>query len=623
MSLIEDYAMIGDLQTAALVDRTGSIDWMCLPRFDSPACFAALVGEADNGHWRVAPSAGGTCTSRRYLPETLVLETTWRTPDGEVRVLDLMPPRGTQPDVVRIVEGVSGAVPVRSELRLRFGHGRIRPWVEHEDAGTSAVAGPDRVRLSSPVPMHGQDWATVGEVTVRPGERVPFVLTWSPSNEPEPEPVDAEQAMTDTVDFWHEWSERCTLPGPVRKDAHRSLITLKALTYAPTGGLVAAATTSLPESIGGERNWDYRFCWLRDAGMTLQALLAAGYTEEAVAWREWLLRAVAGDPSTLQIMYGIDGRRWLPEGELPWLSGYEGSKPVRTGNAASEQIQLDVYGETLDALALTRNAALSSSDDAWSLQSALMEHLEGAWQDKDNGLWEMRGPTQHFVHSKVMAWVAADRMSRAAERFDLPGPRGRWADLRDTIHAQVCDKGFDPSRNTFTQAYGSKDLDAALLLLPRVGFLPPDDPRVVGTVEAVQSHLGRGDGFVLRYDTHDGDDGLTGQEGVFVACSFWLVDALVGIGRHEQARTLYDRLLDLRNDVGLLSEEWDPTAGRHLGNTPQAFSHFALVASAVTVHESVLRRSDTPPPSDNSNTPPPSDNSNTPPPSDSSHTPPP
>ncbi len=596
MSLIEDYAMIGDLQTAALIDRTGSVDWMCLPRFDSPACFAALVGEQDNGHWRVAPVSGGTCTSRRYLPDTLVLESTWRTPEGEVQVLDLMPPRGKQPDVVRIVVGVSGAVTVRSELRLRFGNGRIKPWVEHGDQDTDAVAGPDRVHLATPVPMHGQDWATVGETTVHAGDRVPFVLTWSPSNYPTPDAVDAEKALADTVTFWQAWSARGTLTGPVREDAQRSLITLKALTYGPTGGIVAAPTTSLPESIGGVRNWDYRFCWLRDAGMTLQALLAGGYADEAVAWREWLLRAVAGDPSTLQIMYGIDGRRWLPEGELPWLSGYEGSTPVRTGNGASEQLQIDVYGETLDALALTRNAELSSSDDAWALQSALMEHLEGAWQDKDNGLWEMRGPTQDFVHSKVMAWVAADRMARAAQRFDLPGPRGRWADLRDTIHAQVCENGYDADRNTFTQAYGSKDLDAALLLLGRVGFLQPDDPRLVGTIEAVQADLGRGDGFVLRYDTHDGDDGLAGHEGVFVACSFWLVDALVGIGRHQEARRLYDRLLGLRNDVGLLSEEWDPVAQRHLGNTPQAFSHFTLVGSAVTVHEGVLRRSDQPPP---------------------------
>ena len=593
MARIEDYALVGDRHSAALVSRAGSIDWLCLPRFDSPACFAALLDTERAGHWLVAPAGADSCTSRRYLPETLVLETTWQLDDGEVRVLDLMAPRGTGAHVVRIVEGVRGAVRMRSELRLRFDDGHVVPWVRHAGFSMSAVAGPDSAYLVAGVPLRGQDWATVSDFTVRPGDRVPFVLTWAPSHLPQPEAVDPEAALADTNAYWQRWSRRSRVHGPYREPVQRSLITLKALTYAPTGGIVAAPTTSLPEQIGGSRNWDYRFCWLRDATLTLQSLLAAGYTKEASAWREWLLRAVAGDPADLQIMYGIDGRRRLPETELDWLTGYEGSKPVRTGNAAAGQLQLDVWGEVLDGLSLTRKASLAGPDDSWDLQVALLEHLEGAWQQPDNGLWEMRGPRQHFTHSKVMAWVAADRMVDGVRSSGLPGPVDRWAALREEIHAEVLNRGFDASRNTFVQAYGGTALDASLLLIPKVGFLPGDDPRVTGTIAAVENELTE-DGFVLRYRTDVSDDGLPAGEGVFLACSFWLVDALVGAGRDEAATALFERLLGLRNDVGLLSEEWDPKTGRHLGNTPQAFSHFPLVMSALTLQGGHVHRSNHP-----------------------------
>jgi len=588
---IEDYALLGDLHSAALVSRTGSIDWMCLPRFDSPACFAALLDTERAGHWSLAPAGGQSCTSRRYLPDTLVLETTWQPDGGEVRLLDFMPPRGVAADVVRIVEGVRGAVQMRSVLRLRFDDGQVVPWVQHAGRSMSAVAGPDSAYLNAGVPVQGQNWATVSDFTVRPGDRVPFVLTWAPSHRPQPAVVDPEAALADTTAFWQQWSGRSRVHGRHREPVQRSLITLKALTYAPTGGIVAAPTTSLPEQVGGPRNWDYRFCWLRDATLTLQSLLAAGYAQEAAAWREWLLRAVAGDPAELQIMYGIDGRRRLPETELDWLVGYENSKPVRTGNAAADQLQLDVYGEVLDGLSLTRKASLTGPDDSWNLQVALMEHLEGAWREPDNGLWEMRGPRQHFTYSKVMAWVAADRMVDGVRSSGLSGPADRWVALRETIHAEVLARGFDAERNTFVQAYGGSALDASLLLLPKVGFLPGDDPRVLGTVEAVQREL-TDDGFVLRYRTDVSDDGLPAGEGVFLACSFWLVDALVGAGRSAEATALFERLLALRNDVGLLSEEWDPTAGRQLGNTPQAFSHFALVMSALTLQGDRVHRSD-------------------------------
>jgi GH15 family glucan-1,4-alpha-glucosidase len=584
MARIEDYALLGDLQTAALVSTAGSIDWLCLPKFDSPACFAALLDTPDAGHWIVAPAAGGVCTRRRYVKDTLVLQTEWVSGDGTVRVIDFMPPRGHAPDVVRIVEGVLGSVVMRSELRLRFDYGLVVPWVRHHDDMVEAIAGPDRVRLRTPAPTRGEEMSTVSDFTVRAGDRVPFVLTWNPSHESPPKPVDAEHALRDTLRFWTDWAHRGNpVHGPYRDAIKRSLLTLKALTYHPTGGIVAAATTSLPELIGGTRNWDYRYCWLRDSTYTLQALISAGYLAEAKAWREWLLRAVAGDPAELQIMYALDGTRRIPEAELPWLSGYENSRPVRTGNAASDQLQLDVWGEILDSLALARNAGISTHDDAWDMQVALMNHLEGTWDQPDNGLWEMRGPRRHFTHSKVLAWVAADRMATAVRAHHLYGPADRWEALGDTIHADVLAHGYNPDRNTFTQSYDAPGLDAALLMIPRVGFLPPDDFRVLGTIAAIQNELTEG-GFVKRYETSTSDDGLPGGEGLFLACSFWLVDALHLAGQQTEATQLFERLLALRNDVGLLSEEWDPHTGRQLGNTPQAFSHFPLVTSALQLH---------------------------------------
>ena len=585
MARIEDYALLGDLQTAALVSTAGSIDWLCLPRFDSPACFAALLDTPDAGHWSVAPVAGGTCTSRRYVDDTVVLETEWVTHDGTVRVIDFMPPRGHAPDVVRIVEGVRGAVAMRSELTLRFEYGRVVPWVRHHGDQIEAIAGPNRVRLRTPASTEGHEMSTVSEFTVRAGDRVPFVLTWNPSHEPRPKVVDAERALADTLTFWTDWANQGNpVHGPYRDAIKRSLLTLKALTYEPTGGIVAAATTSLPEQIGGGRNWDYRYCWLRDSTYTLQALIAAGYLAEAKAWREWLLRAVAGEPADLKIMYALDGTRFIPESELPWLAGYENSRPVRTGNAASDQLQLDVWGETLDGLALARNAGIARRDDAWDLQVALMNHLEGAWDQPDNGLWEMRGERRHFTHSKVLAWVGANRMAAAVRTHpELHGPADRWEALADTIHADVLELGYDADRNTFTQSYGAPGLDAALLMIPRVGFLPPKDPRVQGTITAIQNELTEG-GLIKRYNTSESDDGLTGGEGLFLACSFWLVDALHLAGHRAEATTLFERLLTLRNDVGLLSEEWDPGTGRQLGNTPQAFSHFPLVTSALQLH---------------------------------------
>ena len=585
MARIEDYALLGDLQTAALVSTAGSVDWLCFPRFDSPACFAALVDGPDAGHWTLAPAGGSACTRRRYVDDTLVLETEWDTDEGSVRVTDFMPPRGQAPDIVRIVEGLSGSVPIHGELRLRFDYGRVRPWVRHEHGQTVAIAGPDAVYLRTPAPTRGFEWSTVSDFTVHTGDRVPFVLTWSPSHLRPPKPVDPERALQDTLTYWDEWYRRGhSVEGPYRDAVRRSLLTLKALTYQPTGGIVAAATTSLPEQLGGPRNWDYRYCWLRDSTYALQALLAGGYLDEAKAWREWLLRAVAGDPADLQIMYALDGTRRLPEIELPWLSGYEGSTPVRVGNAASDQLQLDVWGETLDGLALAREAGMAAQDDAWDLQVALMEHLEGSWDQPDNGLWEVRGPRRHFTHSKVMCWVAADRMATAVRRHrSLHGPADRWEELRDTIHAEVLERGFDDDRQTFVQSYGSTALDASVLTIPRVGFLPGDDPRVVGTIEAITRELTE-DGLVKRYQNDASDDGLPGGEGLFIACSFWLVDALHLAGRQREAVELFERLLDLRNDVGLLSEEWDPVTGRQLGNTPQAFSHFPLVTSALQLH---------------------------------------
>jgi len=578
---IEDYALLGDLQTGALVGRDGSIDWLCFPRFDSPACFAGLLGSDENGHWRLAPAAGGRAARRRYRGDTLVLETEWDTPEGTVRVVDCMPPRGEAPDVVRVVEGLSGRVPMRGELRLRFDYGHVVPWVRRRGDQIAGIAGPDSVYLRCPVPLVGRDFTSYAEFTVGAAERVPFVLTWAPSYASRPRPVDGLAAVDDTEEFWADWMARCDYDGRWQGAVRRSLVTLKALTYAPTGGIVAAATTSLPEQPGGPRNWDYRYCWLRDATLTLQALLGAGFVAEAGRWRDWLLRAVAGDPGDLQIMYGLDGTRRLPEYTLDWLPGYEHSTPVRVGNAAVDQLQLDVWGEVLDGLYLAREAGMRFSEDGWALQRALLDYLEGNWRQPDNGLWEMRGPRQDFVHSKVMAWVAFDRMISTAERFRQEGPVERWRAVRQEVFDDVCSKGYDAQRNTFVQAYGSRQLDAALLLLPQVRFLPWHDPRIAGTVDAVQRELSE-DGFLLRYRPGAGssDDGLPGGEGAFLACTFWLADALHGIGRRREAVEMFERLLGLANDVGLLSEEYDPVTGRQLGNTPQAFSHLALVNAA-------------------------------------------
>ncbi|MEW1822334.1 glycoside hydrolase family 15 protein [Arthrobacter sp. NPDC080031] len=585
--------MIGDLHTAALVSTAGSIDWLCLPRFDSPACFAALLDSPQAGRWLLAPESGGICTRRQYRDGTLILETEWETKEGHVRVIDFMPPRDAVADIVRVVEGIRGTVKMRGELILRFDYGHVVPWVRRDRHGLRAVAGPDSVYLKTPAPLVGKDFTTVSEFTVNAGDHIPFVLTWAPSHERRPRTVEADIALEDTAAFWTDWSRRCSVRGPYRKAVQRSLITLKALTYAPTGGIVAAATTSLPEQIGGPRNWDYRYCWLRDATLTLQAFLAAGYTEEASAWRDWLLRAVAGDPADLQIMYSLHGHRRLPETELTWLAGYQGSKPVRIGNAAAEQLQLDVWGEVLDCLSLTRASLMTVGDESWAIQTALMRHLESTWDKPDNGLWEVRGPRRHFVHSKVMAWVAADRMVRGIRESGMPGPLDRWEALRDTIHDEVMTHGYDAERNTFVQSYGSKELDASLLLIPKVGFLPHDDPRVIGTIDAIQRELTE-DGFVLRYRPQDSDDGLPGTEGVFLACSFWMVDALLGAGRRSEATALFERILGLRNDVGLLSEEWDAHAGRQLGNMPQAFSHFGLVLSALQLHHGKAHHSNVP-----------------------------
>ncbi|WNE95828.1 glycoside hydrolase family 15 protein [Streptomyces luomodiensis] len=584
---IDDYALIGDHQTAALISRHGSIDWLCLPRFDSPACFAALVGDHDNGHWRLAPKGAGDCTRRRYLDDSLVLESVWETGTGTVKVIDFMPQRDRAPDVVRIVEGVSGSVEMLGVLRLRFDYGRVIPWMRRTDGHRIAVAGPDSVWLRSEpeVRTYGKDFSTRSEFTVSAGDRVAFVLTWHPSHEPRPQLVDPYDSLRSSLADWRDWAARCRYQGPYRDAVMRSLITLKALTYAPSGGIVAAPTTSLPEELGGVRNWDYRYCWLRDSTLTLNALLRAGYQEEAAAWRDWLLRAIAGDPAELQIMYGLGGERRIHEHELPWLEGYDRSAPVRVGNGAVDQRQLDVYGEVLDTFHVARAAGLPAEPHAWKIQTALMDFLESAWRDPDEGLWEVRGPRRHFVHSKVMAWVAADRAVRALEAHpELSGDADRWRAMRDAVHQEVCEKGYDPARSTFTQSYGSAELDAATLLIPRVGFLPATDPRVTGTIDAIRRELSE-DGLIRRYTTDGGVDGLPGSEGAFLACSFWLADALQLAGRHKDARTLFERLLTFRNDVGLLAEEYDPAAGRQLGNFPQAFSHIGLVGTALTLAE--------------------------------------
>jgi GH15 family glucan-1,4-alpha-glucosidase len=633
--MIEDYALIGDMQSAALISRDGSVDWLCVPRFDSPACFAALLGDDRHGHWSLAPAAvadavdsvddsSGPKTSpaprpgkpqsgplqsgqpeparpgqpqtvcegievtRRYRGDTLILETEWHTPTGDIRVTDFMPPRdGKPPVLVRIVEGLSGSVDVSCVFRVRFGYGQVTPWVRRADSCLLAVAGPDSLWLDTPVELTGRSFAHEATFTVPAGERVPFVLAWVPSHESAPDRCDALQAAEVTQRYWDEWVSRCTYHGTYRDAVVRSLITLKALTFQPTGGIVAAPTTSLPEDLGGVRNWDYRYCWLRDATITLEALLRTGYTGEAFAWRAWLARAVAGDPGDVQIMYGVAGERRLDEWEADWLPGYESSAPVRIGNAAVNQRQLDVYGEVIDALSLGRATGIAVDRHSWSLQRALLLFLEKHWDEPDEGIWEVRGPRQHFVYSKVMAWVAFDRAVTAVKN-GMSGPAGRWQAIRDQIHREVCEKGYDAERGAFMQYYGSSQLDAAVLLIPEVGFLPPDDPRVVSTVRAVQRELMSG-GLVRRYQLtaadpgQPGPDGLPGSEGAFLACSFWLANALQMIGQDDEATELFERLLSLRNDLGLLSEEYDPRYGRQVGNTPQAFSHVPLIQAALNL----------------------------------------
>ncbi|MFD4238524.1 glycoside hydrolase family 15 protein [Streptomyces sp. NPDC058542] len=586
---IEDYALIGDMQTAALVCRDGTADWLCLPRFDSHAVFAGLLGTEEHGFWRLGPArAEGTepafADRRRYRGDSLVLESEWDTPRGTVRVTDFMPPRDGAPQLIRIVEGVSGRVPMRSELRMRFSYGRVTPWVHKVDNRTVAVAGPDSVWLDTEADTYGKNLTTYSDFTVGPGDRMAFTISWQPSHHGPPALPDPEGSLEATELFWREWVDQCTYHGPYREAVVRSLITLKALTYAPTGGIVAAPTTSLPEEIGGVRNWDYRYTWLRDAAITLSSLLRTGYREEARAWREWLLRAVAGDPENLQIMYGIAGERELGEAELDWLPGYENSGPVRVGNGAANQLQLDVYGEVTEALHLAHMTGLTRNDYAMGLQLKLIEYLEKHWEEPDEGIWEVRGPRRHFVHSKVMAWVAVDRTIKLVESGDVEGPLERWYQLRDDIHRDVCERGYDKERNTFTQSYGSKELDASLLLIPQMGFLPPDDKRVIGTIEAIQRELSTEDGFILRYPTEGenaGVDGLAGDEGAFLACSFWMADDLAMIGRVDEARQLFEKLLSLRNDLGLLAEEWDSNLQRQVGNFPQAFSHVPLIDTAL------------------------------------------
>jgi GH15 family glucan-1,4-alpha-glucosidase len=643
--MIEDYALIGDMRSAALISRDGSVDWLCVPRFDSPACFAALLGDDRHGHWSTAPAAvaeavdnvgdpprpktspasrpgkspsskppsgkpqsgklppsqprlarpgepqiigEGIEVTRRYRGDTLILEMDWHTPTGDIRVTDFMPPRdGQPPALVRIVEGLSGSVDVSCVFRIRFGYGQVTPWVRRVDSCLLAVAGPDSLWLDTPITLTGRSFAHEATFTVLAGERVPFVLAWVPSHESAPERCDPLQAAEVTQRYWDEWVSRCTYHGTYHEAVIRSLITLKALTFQPTGGIVAAATTSLPEDLGGVRNWDYRYCWLRDATITLEALLRTGYTDEAFAWRAWLGRAVAGDPGDVQIMYGVAGERRLDEWEADWLPGYEHSAPVRIGNAAVNQRQLDVYGEVIDAMSLGRATGIAVDRHTWSLQRALLSFLEKHWDEPDEGIWEVRGPRQHFVYSKVMAWVAFDR-GLTAVKNGMSGPAERWQAIRDQIHREVCEKGYDAERGAFMQYYGSSQLDAAVLLIPEVGFLPPEDPRVVSTVRAVQRELMSG-GLVRRYELAAaasgqlGPDGLPGSEGAFLACSFWLANALDMIGQDDEAAELFERLLSLRNDLGLLSEEYDPRYGRQVGNTPQAFSHVPLIQAALNL----------------------------------------
>jgi GH15 family glucan-1,4-alpha-glucosidase len=580
---IEDYALIGDLNTAALVGRDGAVAWLCLPRFDSPSCFTALLGGASQGQWLVAPAGEVQASTRRYRGQTLVLETDFQTADGEVRIIDFMPRRvDGAPRVMRIVEGLRGRVPMRMELALRPDYGAVTPWLEEVPDGILATAGPDAFRLSTPVPLVVRDASVSADFVIDEGARERFALTWHLSYEQSPPVEDAESALARTETWWRQWSGRCSYRGPYRDEIITSLIVLKALTSETTGGVIAAPTTSLPEDVGGVRNWDYRYCWLRDAALALEALLAGGYTEEAFAFRDFLLRAGTGDPSKIQIMYGVGGERRLSEFELDDLAGYEGSKPVRIGNAASEQFQLDVYGEVLGVAYAGVQASGRVEKRFWPRWRGVVEYLETIWREPDDGIWETRGPRRHFTHSKVMAWVAFDRAVRLAEEFELEAPLERWRQAREEIHREVCERGYDSQRETFTQYYGSRELDASLLNIPLVGFLPGTDPRVTGTIDAISHELGRG-GFVSRYSTAQTDDGLAGDEGQFLACSFWLVSALAKNGRVPQARALFQTLLDLRNDLGLLAEEYDVARQRQVGNFPQAFSHLTLIDAAVAI----------------------------------------
>ncbi len=580
---IEDYAVIGNCETAALVGRDGSIDWLCLPRFDSAACFSALLGAPEHGRWLIAPAEGDVQVTRRYLDSTLILETVFTTPQGSVALIDFMYRRNGSSELVRIVTGLQGEVHMRTELIVRFDYGAVVPWVsQQEDGRLQFIAGPDKVLLDTNVQTRGEGLSTVGDFTVREGKEASFVLNWSASFRSAPPPLSGEEleaARKQVHSFWTGWAAAFKSSDTWGDAALRSLLTLKALAHWETGGIVAAPTTSLPEQLGGPRNWDYRFCWLRDATFTLYALIGAGILDEAKAWHEWLLRAVAGSPDDLQIVYGLAGERRLQEFELPWLPGYEGSIPVRIGNGAVKQLQLDVYGEVLDAFYVARRAGLATNDATWALESGLISHLETIWREPDEGIWEVRGGRRHFTHSKVMAWVAFDRAVRSIEEFGLDGPLERWREVRAAIHAEVCAHGYDANENTFVQSFGDATLDASLLLIPIVGFLPPDDPRVQGTVAAIERRLLR-DGFVLRYDTGTAVDGLPPGEGAFLACSFWLVDNYVLMGRYDEAYALFERLLALRNDVGLLAEEYDPHERRQLGNFPQAFSHLALINAA-------------------------------------------
>ena len=582
-SKIEDYALLGDLTTAALVDKRGSIDWLCLPRFDGAACFAALLGTSDNGCWLVAPKAAAE-VRRAYVGESMVLETIFETAAGSVSVIDFLVPEARNVTLVRIVRGRRGRVPMHMDLAFRFDYGITVPWVTRleDHSGIVAIAGGDMAVLRTTAKMQGRDMRTAGEFTVAAGQSVAFVLTHGPSHRPIPAAVDAEAALEATQAYWAEFIGRCRYTGRWKEAVHRSLLTLKALTYGPTGGIIAAATTSLPEQVGGTRNWDYRFCWLRDATLSLFALMRAGYTEEAAKWRDWLQRSIAGDAGQIQIMYGLHGERRLDEWEVPWLPGYEKSAPVRIGNAASGQLQLDVFGEVLDCLHAARRSGLRPAPHGWSLQKSILRHLTAIWQKPDEGMWEVRGGPQQFTFSKVMVWVAFDRMIRDATRYHLTGPIDEWRATRTEIYDRIMAEGFDAGRNTFTQSFGGRALDASLLLIGVTGFMDPNDPRMIGTVAAIEQDLME-DGFLLRYRTEDGHDGLPTGEGAFLACTFWLADIYMLQGRKDEAQALFERLLALRNDVGLLSEEYDPRLKRLVGNFPQAFSHVALVASAMTL----------------------------------------